>query len=83
MVAQVSRGVAEAVETAYSVSYGEHYSGAVRSLADIGNLLQASGFMKSFMPLVVESGSGSEGRPVLPSPLTKSLMIISFNHVTP
>ncbi|XP_050725777.1 calcium-activated potassium channel slowpoke-like isoform X5 [Eriocheir sinensis] len=27
----------------------------------IGNLLQASGFMKSFMPLVVESGPGSEG----------------------
>ncbi|XP_042209879.1 calcium-activated potassium channel slowpoke-like isoform X20 [Homarus americanus] len=27
----------------------------------IGNLLQASGFMKNFMPLVAESGPGSEG----------------------
>ncbi|XP_047501589.1 calcium-activated potassium channel slowpoke-like isoform X4 [Penaeus chinensis] len=27
----------------------------------IGNLLQASGFMKNFMPLVVESGPGNEG----------------------
>lgn len=35
------------------------------------------------MPLVVESGPGSEGRPVLPSPLTKSLITLSVLTMSP
>ena len=40
--------------------------GGVPSLTDIGNLLQASGFMKSFMPIVTEPDLGSEGRHTCP-----------------